>query len=68
MPDAIQIGARLGMPVSAVSEAVANLVTKSIVTADVSDQSARYRLPETVRAYAREKLAEAGEIDSAFRR
>ena len=67
MPDAIQVGARLCMPVSAVSEAVANLVIKSIVTADVSDQSARYRLPETVRAYARDKLAEAGETDSAFK-
>src|SRR5882762_3841879 len=33
MPDATQSGARLGMSVSAVSEAVANLVTKSIVAA-----------------------------------
>ncbi len=66
MPDATQVGARLGMPASAVSEAVANLVTKSIATAEVTDEGARYRLPETVRAYAREKLAEAGEFDLAF--
>jgi len=66
MSDATQFGARLGMSVSAVSEAVANLVTKSIVTADVTDEGARYRLPETVRAYSRENLAAAGEFDPAF--
>jgi predicted ATPase/DNA-binding winged helix-turn-helix (wHTH) protein len=67
MADGTQVGRRLGMSALAVSESVANLVTKSIVTADVTDEGARYRLPETVRAYAREKLAEAGEFDSAFR-
>ena len=66
MQDAIQVGARLGVSAPLVSAAVANLVTKSIVTADVTDESARYRLPETVRAYSREKLAEAGEFDPAF--
>jgi predicted ATPase/DNA-binding winged helix-turn-helix (wHTH) protein len=66
MQDATQVGARLGMSASAVSEAVASLVTKSIATADVTDEGARYRLPETVRAYSQEKLAEAGEFDSAF--
>jgi predicted ATPase/DNA-binding winged helix-turn-helix (wHTH) protein len=67
MPDAVQVGTRLGMSASAVSEAVANLVTKSIVTADVTDENARYRLPETVRAYSREKLAAVGELDLAFK-
>jgi predicted ATPase/DNA-binding winged helix-turn-helix (wHTH) protein len=66
MADATHVGARLGMSASAVSDAIANLVTKSIVTADVTDEGARYRLPETVRAYSKEKLAEAGEFDSAF--
>jgi predicted ATPase/DNA-binding winged helix-turn-helix (wHTH) protein len=66
MPDATQVGARLGMSESAVSEAVANLIAKSIVTADVTDEGAHYRLPESVRAYSREKLAEAGEFDAAF--
>lgn len=66
MPDATQLGARLGISASAASEAVANLVTKSIVIADVTDEGARYRLAETVRAYAREKLAAAGEFDTAF--
>jgi predicted ATPase/DNA-binding winged helix-turn-helix (wHTH) protein len=67
MPDAIQLGAQLGMPAFAVSEAVGNLVVKSIVAADVSDGGARYRLPETVRAYSREKLEAAAEFDSTFR-
>ena len=66
MQDASQVAARLGVSAPVVSAAVANLVTKSIVTADVTDESARYRLPETVRAYSREKLAEAGEFDPAF--
>lgn len=67
MADGTQVGRRFGMSAPAVSESVANLVTKSIVTADVTDEGARFRLPETVRAYSREKLAEAGEFDSAFR-
>ena len=56
MRDATQICTRLGMSKPAVVEAVASLVTKSIATADVTDEGARYRLPETVRAYSREKL------------
>jgi predicted ATPase/DNA-binding winged helix-turn-helix (wHTH) protein len=67
MSDATQVGRHLGMSASAVSEAVASLVTKSIATADVTDESARYRLPESVRAYSRQKLAAAGEFDSTFR-
>jgi predicted ATPase/DNA-binding winged helix-turn-helix (wHTH) protein len=66
MPDATQVGARLGISASAVSEAVANLVAKSIATTDVTDENARYRLSETVRTYSRGKLAQAGEYDSAF--
>jgi predicted ATPase/DNA-binding winged helix-turn-helix (wHTH) protein len=66
MQDAIQVGARLGVLAPVVSAAVANLVTKSIATADITDDSARYRFPETVRAYSREKLAEAGEFDTAY--
>jgi predicted ATPase/DNA-binding winged helix-turn-helix (wHTH) protein len=66
MSDATQFGARLGMSASAVSDAVANLVTKSIAAADVTDEAARYRLPETVRAYSKENLVAAGEFDQAF--
>jgi predicted ATPase/DNA-binding winged helix-turn-helix (wHTH) protein len=51
-----------------VVDCVADLVTKSLVTADVGDATVRYRLLETTRAYAIEKLIQAGEFDAAARR
>jgi len=51
-----------------VVEGLANLVAKSLVTADVDGATASYRLLETTRAYAREKLAEAGELEQAARK
>jgi predicted ATPase/DNA-binding winged helix-turn-helix (wHTH) protein len=66
MPDATEVGARLGMSAPVVSDAVANLVIKSIVTAGVTDEGVRYRLPETVRAYSMERLTDAGELDATF--
>ncbi len=47
---------------------VANLVTKSLVAADVASPSSRYRLLETTRAYALERLAASGDLDQAARR
>jgi predicted ATPase len=47
---------------------VANLVTKSLVTADVGDAPAQYRLLETTRAYMLEKLTESGEFNAVARR
>jgi predicted ATPase len=44
-------------------EIIADLVAKSLVTADVSANVAMYRLGETMRTYAMEKLIEAGETD-----
>src|SRR5467141_3139273 len=55
----------------AVSEAVcslANLVTKSLVTVEVGSVTAYYRLHETTRGYALEKLAESGEFELVARR
>src|SRR6516162_11064723 len=49
-------------------DGVANLVPKSLVTPDVGDAPARYRLLETTRAYALEKLTQGGEFDSVARR
>jgi predicted ATPase len=46
---------------SAVVEGIANLVEKSLVTFDGSTPSGRWRLLETTRAYALEKLAESRE-------
>jgi predicted ATPase len=50
------------------STASANLVTKSLVTAHISDAAEPYRLLETTRAYSLEKLAESGELTSLGRR
>jgi predicted ATPase/DNA-binding winged helix-turn-helix (wHTH) protein len=43
-------------------ELLASLVNKSLVVSDVSGTEPRYRLLETIRHYAREKLAESGEL------
>jgi predicted ATPase len=51
-----------------VDDPIANLVAKSLLTADVSGPVARYRLLDTTRAFAREKLAESGEGQHAARR
>ncbi len=53
---------------SAVVEHIANLVARSLVTVEISDATARYRLLETTRAYVHEKLAESGELESVARR
>ena len=53
---------------SEVVDCVANLVAKSLVTADSGGAMVRYRLLETIRAYALEKLAESGEAEPAARR
>jgi len=50
-----------------VGEGIANLVAKSLVSRDGSTQPGRWRLLETIRAYALEKLAESGELDAASR-
>lgn len=44
-----------------VVDCLADLVAKSLVVADVTPTGARYRLLETMRAYALEKLGESGE-------
>jgi predicted ATPase/DNA-binding winged helix-turn-helix (wHTH) protein len=51
-----------------VMEGVANLVAKSLVSADVSGPIVRYRLLDTTLAYAKQKLIEAGEFEDYGRR
>jgi predicted ATPase/DNA-binding winged helix-turn-helix (wHTH) protein len=53
---------------SSVAGAIADLVAKSLVTFDGPPTAGRWRLLETIRAYALEKLVEAGESDQAIRR
>jgi predicted ATPase/DNA-binding winged helix-turn-helix (wHTH) protein len=50
-----------------VGDWMASLVDKSLVVADPARETLRYSLLETTRAYAQQKLAEAGEA-SAYRR
>jgi predicted ATPase len=47
---------------------LSQLVSRSLVVADTSDARVRYRMLETTRAYALEKLAEAGEANETKRR
>jgi predicted ATPase len=53
---------------SDVIDCVAKLITKSLVVADSANATVHYRLLETTRAYALEKLAESGEVDAVARR
>jgi predicted ATPase/DNA-binding winged helix-turn-helix (wHTH) protein len=57
-----------GHAASVVLDEIANLVAKSLVTSDGSAPSGRWRLLETTRAYALEKLAESGETEQVARR
>jgi len=49
-------------------DAMASLVAKSMVTADVRGETVHYRLLDSTRDYARRKLADAGELDAVARR
>ncbi len=57
-----------GFSRSATAETLGMLVDKSLVSADLSGPAARYRLLDTTRAYAVEKLRESGETDELARR
>jgi predicted ATPase/DNA-binding winged helix-turn-helix (wHTH) protein len=57
-----------GYTASALLEKIANLVAKSLVTSDGSSLTGRWRLLETIRAYALEILAESGETEQLARR
>ena len=51
-----------------VVECIANLVTKSLIEADLDGAVPRYRLLKTTQAYALEKLSESGEVEKVERR
>jgi non-specific serine/threonine protein kinase len=53
---------------SSVADGISKLVSKSLVTLDGSASARRWRLLETIRAYALEKLAESGEAEQAAQR
>jgi len=51
-----------------VVDSIVNLVAKSLLTADVRGTTAHYRLLETTRAYALEKLTQSGDLERLARR
>jgi predicted ATPase/DNA-binding winged helix-turn-helix (wHTH) protein len=62
------VAASVDIPASEVTDVVADLVGKSLLSTDVGGASLLYRLLETTRAYAREKLIESAEFDHFARR
>jgi predicted ATPase/DNA-binding winged helix-turn-helix (wHTH) protein len=51
-----------------VLDGVGNLISKSLISADLSGRSPNYRLLDTTRTYLRDKLRESGELrDVAYR-
>jgi predicted ATPase/DNA-binding winged helix-turn-helix (wHTH) protein len=57
-----------GVGVGEVFDAIAGLVEKSLIATRIDEAPAQYRLLETTRAYALEKLEEHAEVDVVFRR
>jgi predicted ATPase/DNA-binding winged helix-turn-helix (wHTH) protein len=56
------------VPAAQILEYLADLVAKSLLAADTSGEIVRYRLLETTRAYAFQKLTESGEREIYLRR
>jgi predicted ATPase/DNA-binding winged helix-turn-helix (wHTH) protein len=62
------VAGELGVGTSEISNAIASLVEKSLIATRIDETQARYRLLDTTRAYALEKLEEHAELDVVFRR
>jgi predicted ATPase/DNA-binding winged helix-turn-helix (wHTH) protein len=56
------------LPAPLAVDHIANLVAKSLLVADLRDETAQYRLLDTTRLYAFEKLRSAAELPEAARR
>ncbi|HET7488920.1 MAG TPA: tetratricopeptide repeat protein [Acidimicrobiales bacterium] len=65
---AVEVCAGGDVPPAEVFDTMAALVAKSLVVAETSGVETRFRLLETVRLYARDRLDEAGELEDALRR
>lgn len=62
------IAASNGMTASDAARCLASLVAKSLVSLDASGPVPRYRLFESARVYAMDKLTECGEFETVTRR
>ncbi len=63
-----QVCAGAGLDTDDILEALAQLVSKSLVITEMREGDARYRMLETIREYSREKLVEVGEQTTLRRR
>src|ERR1043166_1370977 len=68
LESAIAVAGDANVAMLDVVNALANLVANSLVTADIGGDIVHYRIHETTRVYAREKLVESGELERIARR
>jgi predicted ATPase/DNA-binding winged helix-turn-helix (wHTH) protein len=62
------VAGELGTGTGEIFDAIAGLAEKSLIATRIDERQAQYRLLDTTRAYALEKLEEHAEIDVVFRR
>jgi predicted ATPase/DNA-binding winged helix-turn-helix (wHTH) protein len=62
------VAGELGVGAGEIFDAIAGLVEKSLIATRIDETQAQYRLLDTTRAYALEKLEESAEVDVVFRR
>ena len=62
------VAGKLGAGAGDIFDAIAGLVEKSLIATRIDSTQGTYRLLDTTRAYALEKLEEHAEIDMVFRR
>src|SRR5712675_1985720 len=62
------VAGELGLGTGEIFDAIAGLVEKSLIATRIDETQAQYRLLDTTRAYALEKLEEHAEVDVALRR
>src|SRR5882762_915832 len=62
------VAGELGVGTGEIFDAIAGLVEKSLIATRVDETQAQYRLLDTTRAYALEKLEEHAELDVVLRR
>src|SRR5712664_3067552 len=62
------VAGELGVGTGEIFDAIAGLVEKSLIATRIDETQAQYRLLDTTRAYALEKLKEHAEVDVVLRR
>ncbi len=62
------VAGELGIGTGEIFDAIAGLVEKSLIATRIDETQAQYRLLDTTRAYALEKLEEHAEVDVVLRR